>query len=224
MIVVSYQKTRTRDLRLKRRCVGRDRNFRWTACGVSPMLMPTPGALRQNGDPKQEQEWFHDCSAFNGLLYGKLYHTSGANGKRPLLSALWDSVRVGIISMASADGCSLKTERNAAMTLTLNLPADVQDALTQDARQQGRTPEQAALLALRRAYGASNDGSMIDGSMIDGSPLGARNALILSLVDSFAAKDAAEAEEQRRELALLAQGIEEARPGQRQVFGEGFNP
>ncbi len=39
------------------------------------------------------------------------------------------------------------------MTLTLDLPGDVQDALTQAALEQAVTPEEAALDALRRAYG-----------------------------------------------------------------------
>lgn len=38
------------------------------------------------------------------------------------------------------------------MTLMLELPFDVQEALAQAARRQGQTPEQAALEALRRAY------------------------------------------------------------------------
>lgn len=38
------------------------------------------------------------------------------------------------------------------MTLTLELPPDVQAALNEAARRQGRTPEQAALETLRHAY------------------------------------------------------------------------
>ncbi len=49
----------------------------------------------------------------------------------------------------------------------------------------------------------------------------ARNARLIALLDTF---DAGDPEEQRRELAALQTGIEAARPGQRQVFGDGFNP
>ena len=38
------------------------------------------------------------------------------------------------------------------MTLMLELPSDVQEALSQAAHRQGQTPEQAALETLRRAY------------------------------------------------------------------------
>ena len=43
------------------------------------------------------------------------------------------------------------------MTLTLDIPGDVQAALAEDARQHGQTTEQAALAALRRAYGSPDD-------------------------------------------------------------------
>jgi len=49
----------------------------------------------------------------------------------------------------------------------------------------------------------------------------AKNARLIALLDSFAEGDP---EQQRRELAELEAGIEESRPGQRRVFGEGFNP
>lgn len=39
------------------------------------------------------------------------------------------------------------------MTLTLDIPSDMQATLMETARQHGQTPEQAALNALRRAYG-----------------------------------------------------------------------
>lgn len=46
------------------------------------------------------------------------------------------------------------------MTLTLDLPGDVQEALAQDAQTRGQTPEQAALDTLRRAYGQMDHGRM----------------------------------------------------------------
>ena len=38
------------------------------------------------------------------------------------------------------------------MTLTLDLPPDLEDALAEDARRQGMTPEKVALDSLRRLY------------------------------------------------------------------------
>lgn len=46
-------------------------------------------------------------------------------------------------------------------------------------------------------------------------------ARLIALLDTF---DAGDPEQQQRDLANLQSGIEEARPGQRQVFGDGFNP
>ena len=45
-----------------------------------------------------------------------------------------------------------------------------------------------------------------------------RNARLIALLNSFEEGDA---EQQRQDLAALQNGIEEARPGQRRVFGEG---
>ena len=48
-----------------------------------------------------------------------------------------------------------------------------------------------------------------------------RNARLIALLDSF---EQGEPEQQRQEFAALQAGVEEARPGQRRVFGDGFNP
>ncbi len=48
-----------------------------------------------------------------------------------------------------------------------------------------------------------------------------RNARLIALLDSFEQGDV---DQQRQDFAALQAGVEEARPGQRQVFGEGFNP
>jgi len=104
------------------------------------------------------------------------------------------------------------------MTLTLDLPHDVQEALAQDAQNQSVTPERAALDALRRIYapGPQNNGPQNNGPQNNDLTISERNARLIALLHSFEDGDP---EEQRRELAELVQGIEEARPGQRQVFG-----
>ena len=48
-----------------------------------------------------------------------------------------------------------------------------------------------------------------------------RNARLIALLDAFEQGDA---EQQRQDFAALQAGVEEARPGQRRVFSEGFNP
>ncbi len=48
-----------------------------------------------------------------------------------------------------------------------------------------------------------------------------RNARLIALLNTF---DAGDPEQQQHDLAVLQAGIEAARPGQRQVFGDGFNP
>lgn len=48
-----------------------------------------------------------------------------------------------------------------------------------------------------------------------------RNQRVIALLDSFRAGDP---EQQRQDLEALQAGLEEARPGQRRLFGEGFNP
>ena len=52
-------------------------------------------------------------------------------------------------------------------------------------------------------------------------PISERNARLIALLDTF---DQGDAEEQRQEFEALQAGVEAARPGQRRVFGEGFNP
>lgn len=48
-----------------------------------------------------------------------------------------------------------------------------------------------------------------------------KNARLIALLDSFEEGDA---DQQRQDLKALQEGLEEARPGQRRLFGEGVNP
>ena len=48
-----------------------------------------------------------------------------------------------------------------------------------------------------------------------------RTARLIAVLDSF---DTGDLEQQRQEFAELQIGLDAARPGQRSIFGEGFNP
>lgn len=106
------------------------------------------------------------------------------------------------------------------MTLTLDLPVDVQDALTQDARRHGRTPEQAALLALRRAYNPQNN--LRDGhpSPEDDPPLSPTLALFAQWADEDRADDPAELVRRQEDGDVLLARLAENRFALRPVTGE----
>jgi hypothetical protein len=119
------------------------------------------------------------------------------------------------------------------MTLTLELPTDLQNALFEDALNQGKPPEQVVLDALRRDYPLENSGMMPQtqdkqtGSERSVRPGFTRRArpfdqtAFLAALSSFEAGDAAE---QHETLQTLMTNLDRNRPGQRRIFGEGVNP
>ncbi len=96
---------------------------------------------------------------------------------------------------------------NPAMTITIELPPDIADSLTRRAAQTGQdVAGYVRQMAEREAT-----------AVWDAPALAAWDALL----DSF---DAGEAEDHRETVATLAKALNDDRPGQRRVFGEGFSP
>ncbi len=89
------------------------------------------------------------------------------------------------------------------MTITLELAPDQEEHLAAQASREGLTP----VAYLKRLAG------------LEKSP--AAPTAWEALLDSFEEGDE---EDQRETLALLQRALEEDRPGQRRVFGSGFNP
>jgi predicted transcriptional regulator len=92
------------------------------------------------------------------------------------------------------------------MTFTIDLPSDVADRLARRAAQDG---EDVAGYMQRLA---ARDVGVWDASALAGWD---------SLLDSFAEGEAADHQET---IEVLARTLNEDRPGQRRVFGEGINP
>lgn len=92
------------------------------------------------------------------------------------------------------------------MTITIDVLADVVDRLTRKAAEDGQdVTEYVQSLAVHAA------------GTRDASTLAAWDALL----DSFSEGDE---EDHRDTVATLARALNEDRPGQRRVFGEGINP
>ena len=93
------------------------------------------------------------------------------------------------------------------MTITIELPSDVAASLMRRAAQQGQdVAGYVRQMAEREAT-----------AVWDAPALAAWDALL----DSF---DAGEAEDHRETISALAKALNDDRPGQRRVFGEGINP
>jgi hypothetical protein len=92
------------------------------------------------------------------------------------------------------------------MTLMLDLTPDVDAAIREAARRKGRSPEQEASDALRSLFAPDPPVNVIAWE---------------AMLDSFAEGDA---EDQHETLTILERAIDEDRPGQRRIFGEGYNP
>jgi hypothetical protein len=92
------------------------------------------------------------------------------------------------------------------MTLMLDLTPDVDAAIREAARRKGRSPEQEASDALRSVFAPGPPINIVAWE---------------AMLDSFTEGDA---EDQRETLTILERAVDEDRPGQRRIFGEGFNP
>lgn len=98
------------------------------------------------------------------------------------------------------------------MSLTLDLPPEVEAALAEAARQQGTTPEHLAADRLGDLYTPSEKPSVtITPEIIAWE----------AMFDSF---DQGNTEEQKKTIEFLKTALDRDRPGQRSIFGEGTNP
>lgn len=96
------------------------------------------------------------------------------------------------------------------MTITLDVPPEKEAELKARAAASGQKLEEYALAALLPDSPA---------------PPPYDPAAAIALLDAFANSDEyGTAEEQRETLEYLARVIDEDRPGQRSIFGAGFNP
>lgn len=100
------------------------------------------------------------------------------------------------------------------MTVTLNLPPHDEETLRARARQEGMEISDYILTLARRAAEAARRQSLAE-----------RNQAANTLLDKFLNTDEyGTAEEQRETLEHLRVALDANRPGQRSIFGEGFNP
>ncbi len=100
------------------------------------------------------------------------------------------------------------------MTLTLDLPPEVEGALAEAARRQGTTPERLAINRLRDSF-------------VTPTPLSQRVLHPYNEEAFTAALDAldqGDEEEQRKTLEHLKVALDRNRPGERSIFGQGIKP
>lgn len=115
--------------------------------------------------------------------------------------------------------------------MTLTLTQDTEARLRTVAEEQGMDPAQLHEDLLRRALAeaeARRQGAATPPAAGQGTQASEareqrirRNQRLIALLDSFEGGDP---EQQRQDLEALQAGLEKARPGQRRLFGEGFNP
>lgn len=100
------------------------------------------------------------------------------------------------------------------MTVTLDLPPHDEESLRQRATQEGLEIGDYLLSVVRRDADEARRRSLTE-----------RNQAAIALLDKFANTDEyGTAEEQRETLEHLRDALDANRPGQRSIFGEGFNP
>ena len=119
------------------------------------------------------------------------------------------------------------------MSLSLDVKPELQDRVREEARRLSLDPDVLlseaiqtglARLALDRAPEADVPAVPSPAHVERGEAQRERaqkNARLIARLHSFEEGDA---EQQRRDLAILQAGLEEARPGQRRLFSEGVNP
>ncbi len=100
------------------------------------------------------------------------------------------------------------------MTITIDLPPDVADKLTRKAARQGRD---AAGYVRQLAEREAETEEAAAPTLWDPPTLAAWDALLDSFTEG-------EAQDHCETVAVLAQALNDDRPGQRRVFGEGTNP
>lgn len=104
------------------------------------------------------------------------------------------------------------------MTVTLDLPSELEQHLTQEAQKNG-VPLSDYLQSL-----VQNTIEHRPGAASARVPRPNREAM-LALLDDLANTDKyGTAEEQRQSLEYLRKAIDADRPGQHSIFGEGYNP
>ena len=118
------------------------------------------------------------------------------------------------------------------MGLSLDVKPELQDRVREEAQRLNLDPAVLLSEAIIKGLSGLVSGTLPSAASAVASPgqtertrtqeeRTRKNARLIALLDSFEEGDA---EQQRRDLEALQEGLEEARPGQRRLFGEGVNP